>query len=479
MAWRSIIWISFVVLVWTNFGTPAFGEDNAFTVLFGSEATLQNLQHEVENIKQGLAQSRQRLNSIIETQRNLLAKVVNMEIEIRKHNEYVSTSIKKLLYSEQIRSDGIQRQAHNKQEQEIAANSQRRWLQEEINKFGTKFLATMQKELDSQRQSLEQKLQEKLEVQTEKTKEMFIHTANNLTDIVNNLIKSQNSEILIEPRKSAPNTQPTPKDINLNDKPQDTWPSYKTFLQETNVRFRRNASTGLCDDEFSTVINAWKIFENNLSRSIYCLKDPAGGKSWRVIQRRHIGGNESFDRSWLAYKDGFGDLDYDFFIGLQDIHSMMLPNKSTELWIQLGTKDGHSPYEMYKNFFVTSEENEFRLMFVYGANGTAGDEFTPVIDEPFQAKGMGNVDQKSCTQRMQSGWWYPTDGDLCGSGNLNRDFKDMIWGDWKNIVYTHMAIRYSDNLVNVKHKVLDVDENEQKLRIQKIIESEFSGGEPL
>ena len=45
------------------------------------------------------------------------------------------------------------------------------------------------------------------------------------------------------------------------------------------------------------------------------------GGGWTVIQRR-LNGEVDFDRSWKSYKEGFGDVNGDFWIGLETIREM-------------------------------------------------------------------------------------------------------------------------------------------------------------
>ncbi|XP_054082809.1 angiopoietin-related protein 7-like [Zeugodacus cucurbitae] len=54
---------------------------------------------------------------------------------------------------------------------------------------------------------------------------------------------------------------------------------------------------------------------------VYCLQDPDGGEPWAIIQRRQSRETD-FDRDWIDYEHGFGDLNANLFLGLDKIHAL-------------------------------------------------------------------------------------------------------------------------------------------------------------
>jgi len=51
------------------------------------------------------------------------------------------------------------------------------------------------------------------------------------------------------------------------------------------------------------------------------MEDQGGG--WTLLQRRDDNGNKPgyFMRNWESYKNGFGELSKDFWMGLESIHT--------------------------------------------------------------------------------------------------------------------------------------------------------------
>jgi hypothetical protein len=83
------------------------------------------------------------------------------------------------------------------------------------------------------------------------------------------------------------------------------------------------------------------------------------GGGWTVFQRRH---NESVDfyRGWQEYKNGFGNLNGNFWLGLDKIHRLT-KSRQDVLRIDLMDCDGNTAYAKYLNFTVSSELDEYEL----------------------------------------------------------------------------------------------------------------------
>ena len=91
---------------------------------------------------------------------------------------------------------------------------------------------------------------------------------------------------------------------------------------------------------------------------MYCDHKTAGG-GWTVFQKR-IDGSENFYRGWNDYKNGFGNLNGEFWLGLDKIHRLS-HNDSQKPRVDLVDTEGNTAYEEYDMFAITSERTKYQL----------------------------------------------------------------------------------------------------------------------
>ena len=97
------------------------------------------------------------------------------------------------------------------------------------------------------------------------------------------------------------------------------------------------------------------------------------GGGWTVFQRR-LDGSVDFYLGWESYKNGFGDLNGEFWLGNEDLHRLTASDDVT-LRVDLEDFDGDIRYAVYTTFKVAGEGDKYRLL-IEGYNGTAGDSMT-------------------------------------------------------------------------------------------------------
>lgn len=91
---------------------------------------------------------------------------------------------------------------------------------------------------------------------------------------------------------------------------------------------------------------------------MYCDQKTAGG-GWTVIQKR-MDGSVNFYLGWEDYKNGFGNLSSEFWLGLDKIHRLTLSDWN-KVRVDLRDEDGTKVHAEYELFAVASEKNNYKL----------------------------------------------------------------------------------------------------------------------
>ncbi|XP_047431866.1 angiopoietin-related protein 5-like isoform X1 [Mugil cephalus] len=183
---------------------------------------------------------------------------------------------------------------------------------------------------------------------------------------------------------------------------------------------------------------------------VYCEMLPDGG--WTVFQKRS-GPTVSFNRKWAEYKNGFGTLTQDHWLGLKKVF-LLTKNKSKKwtLRVDLWDHEGGSAYAEYKSFRLGNEKSAFRLN-VGTYSGNAGDAIRGAY-EGIDQNGygfstidrdndgcspciFGDIAENKCAFSEGGGWWYSK----CGSASLNGEWhptgdhigwaSGLHWLTWK------------------------------------------------
>nr|XP_034327996.1 ryncolin-1-like isoform X2 [Crassostrea gigas] len=134
---------------------------------------------------------------------------------------------------------------------------------------------------------------------------------------------------------------------------------------------------------------------------VYCDMTTGGG-GWTVIQRR-MDGSVNFYRSWQTYKDGFGKLQGEYWLGNEGVHLLTAKTKQ-ELRVDLQKFSGEKAYAKYSRFTVGSESEKYKLS-VGGYSGTAGDSLAYHNGMKFSTRDQDNdLWNKHCSVEHQGGW---------------------------------------------------------------------------
>ncbi|KAL6491136.1 hypothetical protein MHYP_G00014810 [Metynnis hypsauchen] len=177
----------------------------------------------------------------------------------------------------------------------------------------------------------------------------------------------------------------------------------------------------------------------------WCEHDLDNG-GWTIIQRRKDG-SVNFFRNWESYKKGFGNIDSEHWLGLDNIYNLAKQG-DYKLLVELQDWMEKKVYAAYSSFHLEPESESYRLRLgIY--QGNAGDSLTSHNGKQFTTLDRDkDTFTGNCAHFHKGGWWY----NACGQTNLNgvwysggvyrSKFQDGIfWADYGGGFYSMKTVR--------------------------------------
>ncbi|XP_071348591.1 angiopoietin-related protein 1b [Trachinotus anak] len=178
---------------------------------------------------------------------------------------------------------------------------------------------------------------------------------------------------------------------------------------------------------------------------VWCEQDIDNG-GWTVIQSRRDG-SVNFFRNWDNYKSGFGNIDGEYWLGLEGIYNLGR-QRDYKLLVELEDWMGKKVYAQYSSFHLEPESEGYRLRLgTY--QGNAGDSLSSHNGKQFTTLDRDkDAFSGNCAHFHKGGWWY----NACGQANLNgvwytggvyrSKFQDGIfWADYGGGFYSMKSVR--------------------------------------
>ena len=168
--------------------------------------------------------------------------------------------------------------------------------------------------------------------------------------------------------------------------------------------------------------------EGGLKREVYCDMTTDGG-GWIVIQKR-FDGSVDFNRSWADYKNGFGDVNGEYWLGNEFVHQYTKANP-TEMKLIGIAFDGVNASAKMQNFQLSDEASKY--IFDYDTcQGLCG-SWLYHKGLPFLTPDQDN--HYGCAKWL-SGWWFEN----CFRNNFNGKYSQVSsvayargihWGEFR------------------------------------------------
>uniref|UniRef100_A0A4W6FYA0 Fibrinogen C-terminal domain-containing protein n=1 Tax=Lates calcarifer TaxID=8187 RepID=A0A4W6FYA0_LATCA len=144
----------------------------------------------------------------------------------------------------------------------------------------------------------------------------------------------------------------------------------------------------------------------------WCEQSRAQG-GWTVIQRRQDG-SVNFFRTWEQYKQGFGNLDGEYWLGLEHLYWL---TKQAQYKLRVAMEDwqGRQVFAEYDSFHLEPESDWYRLRLGQ-YQGNAGDSLSWHNNKAFTTLDRDKDSYTgNCAHYQKGGWWYH----MCAHSNLN------------------------------------------------------------
>ncbi|XP_067938927.1 ficolin-1-like isoform X2 [Watersipora subatra] len=174
---------------------------------------------------------------------------------------------------------------------------------------------------------------------------------------------------------------------------------------------------------------------------IWC--DFFDGNGWTIFQKR-FDGSVDFYQHWWHYKQGFGTITEEYWLGLDKIHKLTQSNR--KLNILLKAADATTKSGTWSRFLIDSDEDNYRLNISNdGYEGSLDSSALSYHDGmEFSTPDRDNDDDDSynCAAAITGSWWFKN----CLQSQLNGVYGATGWG---GIVWKTTANHFTESVMRV------------------------------
>ena len=187
---------------------------------------------------------------------------------------------------------------------------------------------------------------------------------------------------------------------------------------------------------------------------VFCDMETDGG-GWTVLLKRQDG-IVDFYRNWTDYKNGFGNLEGEHWLGLENMYLLTnLSGVTAQLRVDLADWEGNTAFAKYDQFSVGDEDSDYTLSVSgYQNASTAGNSLTSRDSgQRFSTPDRDNdvattIADGHCAVFFHGPWWHRdcyhsllTGKYYTSGGPRSSPPYGIIWSSWKGFEY---SLRYAE-----------------------------------
>ncbi|XP_067939179.1 ficolin-2-like [Watersipora subatra] len=167
------------------------------------------------------------------------------------------------------------------------------------------------------------------------------------------------------------------------------------------------------------------------------------GHGWTVFQKR-FDGSVDFYQDWSHYKEGFGTITGEYWLGLDKIHALTQTNRKLNILVKAA--DGTIQFGTWSSFIIGSEGDNYKLnqqvssaaysgsLYEYGLSSTNGMSFS--TKDRDHDRWSGN-----CATAWHGAWWYSN----CANSNLNGGYNNT----YRTSIFWHPLYQLKETVMRV------------------------------
>ncbi|KAM7354509.1 microfibril-associated glycoprotein 4-like isoform 2-T2 [Cochliomyia hominivorax] len=221
----------------------------------------------------------------------------------------------------------------------------------------------------------------------------------------------------------------------------DMLPTFKEFCREDQNPVDCKAATK-CTQK-SGYYRIYLPHDKTKEIMVFCDTETRGGDWLHILRRKD--GSENFTRPWLDYVNGFGAVDGEYWLGLENMHQLTNKIGQQQLYVHIEDFEGNTYYALYDDFVVGNATESYALKSLGKYYGMGEDDMSYNVGSKFSTIDQDNDDwgNGSCATERQTGWWYtyctyvqPTGHYLRGESSRNA----MLWRSFHGLGYSHKVM---------------------------------------